>query len=285
MKHIEIEDIGRLIDGNVSKKEQKQFLEHMSQCKTCLTLYNETLKFMGEDQKSKAPLKLPAFEEITSSIKHVFAAIFTVRKYRWAAATSIIILVIAAFLWYTFSSGGPGKIERAQIRHIEKRLQDIDVQAFFPSRDKIYEAVRAGIFVEELSLLIQTDAPEELRIKTRQILRAEINRLTGDKNSSVKEWSHPDQKNLQTMVRGIRELMEKYSLTELFLLGRFLEQSILSTFENKTHHKEDIERYQQISQTYKLPPGVFKRLERIKKTSDIQEIRNLLKEIEQVFFE
>jgi hypothetical protein len=285
MKHIEIEDIGRLIDGSVSKREKKQFLEHMSECKTCLTLYNETLKFMGEDQKSRSLLKLPTFEEITNYIKHIFEAIFTVRKYRWAAATLIIIVVMAAFLWHTSSSGSQGKIEQAQIQHIEKRLQNIEIQAFFPSRDKIYEAIRAGIFVEELSMLIQTDAPEELRIKAREILRAEINRLTGDKNSSVKEWSHPDQKNLDTMVRGIRELMEKYSLTELFLLGRFLEQSILSTFENKAPPQEDIERYQQIARAYKLPPGVFKRLQMIKKTSDLREIRNLFKEIEQVFFE
>ena len=285
MKHIEIEDIGRLIDGNASKKEQKQFLEHMSQCKTCLTLYNETLKFMGEDQESKAPLKLPAFEEITSLIKHVFETIFTVRKYRWTAAISIIILVTTALLWHIFSISGPGKIEQAQIRHIEDRVENLEIKAIFPSRDKIYEAVRAGIFVEELSLLVRTKAPEELQIKARGILRAEINRLTGDKKTSVKELTSIDKKNLDTIVRGIRELMENYSLTGLFQLGGFLEQSIFSTFESKTPLQEDIERYQQIAQTYKLPPGVFKRLERIKRTSDIQEIRNLLKEIEQVFFE
>jgi hypothetical protein len=285
MKHIEIEDIGRLIDGNVSKQEKKQFLTHMSQCKTCLTLYNETLKFMGEDQKSKAPLKLPAFGEITSRIKHVFESIFTVRKYRWAAATLIIFVVTAAFLWQVFYGGGIGKIEQAQIRYIEKRVENLEIKAILPSRDKIYEAIRAGIFVEELSLLVRTNAPKELRIKTLQILSAEINRLTGDKNTIVKELTSIDKKNLDIMVRGIRELMEKHSLTELFLLGRFLEQSILSTFENKTPHKEDIEPYQQIAQTYKLPPGVFKRLERIKKISDIKEIRNLLKEIEQIFFE
>lgn len=285
MNHIEIEDIGRLIDGNVSKKEQKQFLEHMSQCKTCLTLYNETLKFMGEDQKSKVPLKLPTFEEIISRIKHVLETIFTVGKYRWAAVTLLIFVVTAAFLWQVFSGGGIGKIEQAQIRYIEKRMENLEIKAIFPSLDKIYEAIHVGIFVEELSLLVRTNAPGELRIKILQILMAEINRLTGDKNTIVKEWSHPDQKNLETMVRNIRELMEKYSLTELFLLGSFLEQSILSTFENKTPHKEDIERYQQIAQTYKLPPGVFKRLERLKKISDIKEIRNLLKEIEQIFFE
>jgi len=285
MKHIEIEDIGRLIDGNASKKEQKQFLEHMSQCKTCLTLYNETLKFMGEDRESKAQLKLPAWEEITSRIKHVFETIFTVRKYRWAAAISIAILVTAAFLWQVFSGGGTGKIEQAQIRHIEDRLENLEIKAIFPSLDKIYKAVRVGIFVEELSLLVRANAPGELRIKILQILKAEIHRLTGDKNTIVKELTPIDKKNLDIMIRGIRELMEEYSLAELFQLGGFLEHSILSTFERRTPLQEDIRRYQQIARTYKLPPGVFKRLERIKRTSDIKEIRNLLKEIEQVFFE
>lgn len=284
MKHIEIEDMGRLIDGSVSKREQKQFLTHMSECKTCLTLYNETLKFMGEDQKSKTLVKLPGFAGIISRIKDVFEAIFTVRKYQ-LAAVSVFILVMAAFLWYVLPGGAPGKSRQAQIRHIEKRLQNVEVQAFFPSRDKIYEAVRTGIFVEELSLLIQTDAPEKLQIKARKILSAEINRLTGEAKTNVREWSYPDRKNLQTMVRGIRELMEKYSLTELFQLGRFLEQSILSTFENKTPEQESIRRYQQIVQTYKLPPGVFKRLEMIKKTSDLKEIRNLFTAIEQIFFQ
>jgi hypothetical protein len=285
MKHIDVEDMGRLIDGTVNKREQKQFLTHMSECKTCLTLYNETLKFMGEDRKSKTLAKLPGFAGIASRIKDVFEAIFTVKKYRWAAAVPVFILVMAAFLWYVLPDGAPGKSRQAQIRHIEKRLQNIEPQAFSPSRDKIYEAVRTGIFVEELSLLIRTDAPEELQIKAWKILSAELNRLTGEANTSVKEWSHPGKKNLEKIVRDIRELMEKHLLTELFRLGRFLEQRIFATFENKIPDRQDIERYQQIAQTYKLPPGVFKRLEIIKKTSDLKEMRNLFTAIEQVFFQ
>ena len=64
MKHLEDEDIARMIEGKISKKERENFLKHLSQCETCLTLYSETLKFVEEDKKEKNLLRFPNLKEL-----------------------------------------------------------------------------------------------------------------------------------------------------------------------------------------------------------------------------
>ena len=282
MKHIETEDIGRLIDGSVSKQEKKQFLKHMSECKTCLILYNETLKFMGEDRKSKTLLKFPISGKITVSRLHQAAGtIFTKKRYGLAFAAVLIILVMVPFLVNEFSPPG---IKKDQIQYIEIRLENIGSPAFFPTGSELYTAVRTGIFTEDLALLFQTDDKEELRLKIKQMLGRELMRLSAEKRSLLQELAHLNKKNFADVVQGIEELMEKQSLIGLFRFGRFIGQSIRATFENKIPRPEDIEKYLRITQKYKLPPGVFKRLNKLKTTTGFKETREIFIEIEEIFF-
>jgi hypothetical protein len=282
MNHLEIEDIGRLIDGNVSKQERKLFFKHLSQCKACLTLYNETLKFIDEEKKSKSLLKFPIPGKIpVSGLWQAISTIFTVKRYRLAFAAVIIILVTAPFIVNEFSQL---KIKNAQIQYIENRVENIGSAAFFPSRGKLYPAVRTGIFVEDLSMLIQTDGKQELRLKISQMLGRELKQLSDEKNSLLQELAHLKKKNFAAVVQRIEELMEKQSLNDLFRFGRFIGQSIRATFENQIPTWEDIEKYRRIAQKYKLPPGVFKRLDKLKTTTDIKENRDIFLEIEEIFF-
>ena len=176
------------------------------------------------------------------------------------------------------------KIQNAQLQHIENRIENIGSPDFFPFRGEIYTAVRTGIFLEDFSKLLKTGGEEELKVKITQMLGRELERLSDRENSFLQELIHLKKKNYPALVQRIRELMEKQSLIELFRFGRFIGQSILVTFENQNPKQEDIEKYREIAEKYKLPPGVFKRLDKLETTTGIKVNREILKEIEEIFF-
>jgi hypothetical protein len=284
MKHLEDEDIGRLLDGTVSKQERHLFLTHLSQCKTCLTLYSETLKFMGEgnDEKSKSLITFPVPSKIkVTALRQAIGSIFTIKGLGWISAVILIILVMGYFLVMDTSQS---KIINAQLNYIEARIENIESSAFFPSRSEIFTAVRIGIFVEDLSMLMKTDEKEELRLKIHRLLSREIKQLIEEKDSLFQELAHLDKQNFPVVVRHLRDVLEKRSLIEPFGLGCFLEQSIFAAFENKIPGLGDIEKYRQIAIKYKLPPGVYKRLNRLKTITAAQEIRGLFNEAVEIFF-
>jgi hypothetical protein len=198
-----------------------------------------------------------------------------------AFAAVLIILVMVPFLVNEFSPPG---IKKAQIQYIENQLETIESPGFFPTGSELYTAVRTGIFVEDLAILVQTDGKEELRLKIKQMLSRELKQLPDEKISLLQELAHLNKKNFPAVVQGIKELMGKQSLIGLFRFGRFIGQSIHATFENKIPRQEDIEKYLRITQKYKLPPGVFKRLNKLKTTTRCEETREIFIEIEEIFF-
>ena len=280
MEHIEYEDLGRLIDGNVRKQERKRFFKHLSECKACLTLYNETLTFMGEEKKKKSLLTFPILRKI-KALWPAVNTIFTAKRYGLAFAAVLIILFTVPFIVNEFSQPG---IKNAKIKYIENRIENSSSPAFFPSGSELYIAVRAGIFVEDFSVLVQTDGKVELQRKINRMLSRQLRQLADEKYSPLQD-THLKKKNFSAMVQRIEELIKKQSLTELFHFGRFIGQSIHATFENQIPKQGDIEKYLRIAQKYKLPPGVHKRLNKLKKNTGCKESRELFKEIEDVFFE
>jgi hypothetical protein len=282
MNHLEIEDIGRLIDGNVRKQERKLFFKHLSECKACLTLYNETLKFMGDEKKSKSLLKFPIPGKITvSGVCKAISTIFTMKRYQLALVAMLIILVMVPFM---VKESSQQKIKNARIQYIENKIENMGSPAFFPSGGAIYTAVRTGIFIEDLSILVQTDGKEELQQKIKQMLGRELKQLPDKENPLLQELARLNKKNFAVMVQHIKELMEKQSLTEYFRFGRFIGQSIRATFENQIPEQGDIEKFRRIAQKFKLPPGVFKRLSKLKTTKNVKENRDIFIEIEELFF-
>ena len=156
--------------------------------------------------------------------------------------------------------------------------------AFSNSQGKVFTAVRIGIFVEDLSMLMKTDEKEELLLKIHRLLSREIKLLVEEKNSIFQELAHLDKKNFPAGVQRLRDVLEKHSLVEPFGLGRFLEHSIFAAYENKIPGLGEIEKYRQIAIKYKLPPGVYKRLSRLKTTTAAQESRGLFNEAVEIFF-
>lgn len=96
MKHLSDEDIARLIDGKPGKKEREAFLEHISDCDDCLTIYTETLKFIESEKQEPAAATNPGFLEILSRIKNTISSISPVK--RWILVPALAALLIAFLL-------------------------------------------------------------------------------------------------------------------------------------------------------------------------------------------
>jgi hypothetical protein len=286
MRHLEDEDIARLIDGTISKKEREDFLKHLSECETCLSVYSETLKFMEKEKekKRKTIWKLfPETKKIADRFGKAIATMFPKKRLIPALAVLIIILLMVPFVLNELHQR---RIKKAQVEFIAKNIEEMETYAFSPSKDIIYAAVRAGIFVEDLSLLVNT-GEKELKTKIATMLSGELKIFISETSALLKHVENIDRKNYETIVRNIRALVEKQSLSELFRFGCFVEHSILSTYENKTPNQEDINKYQRIAQKYKdkLPIGVFKELKKLKPNLKKEKSKNICVAIKQIFLE
>jgi hypothetical protein len=81
----------------------------------------------------------------------------------------------------------------------------------------------------------------------------------------------------------MQEGLENQALFGPYQLGRFVERSILSSFDNKLPGKKEIEKYLVIAGKSNLPPGVIKDFERLKNTSGVIENREICRDIKEVF--
>ena len=281
MKHLEDEDIAGMIDGTVSKKERETFLKHLSECETCLSVYSETLKFIEEEEK-----KVPFIEKIRIAVQRFWQTMETILSKKVlipAAAALILILIITPFFLNHLHQK---KIRNARVGFIANLIMDMESARFAPSEDETYAAVRAGIFVEDLALVVQTSDKQELRKKIAGRLNDELKILfKSDAASSFPDLEHIDKKNLEKVVQHIHELLERRSLSELFQLGRFVEQTILSTFADERPQPEDIQKYLLIARKHQLPVGISKDLENLGKSTKAGEIREFSRNIRKIFFE
>ncbi|MCP4154974.1 MAG: hypothetical protein GY757_45040 [bacterium] len=92
-----------------------------------------------------------------------------------------------------------------------------------------------------------------------------------------------DKENIEGIIAGILELVEKESLTKLFQLGRYLERTLLSTFDtNKENHKiTGIEKFKNIAETYKKKKKkiIIDGLDQLKKNTHTKKIRKIILKI------
>ena len=284
MRHLEDEDIARLIDGTISKKEREDFLKHLSECETCLSVYSETLMFLEKEKKRKTIWELlPNPKETADRFGNAIGTMFPKKRLIPALAVLIIILLMVPFVLNEFHKR---RIKNAQVEFIAKSVEEMETYAFSPSKDEIAAAVRTGIFVEDLSLLVNTDE-KELKTKIAKMLSGELKIFISETSALPQYLANIDRKNYKTIVQNIRDLVEKRSLSELFRFGCFVEHSILSTYENKTPDQEDIDKYQRIAQKYKdkLPIGVFKELKKLTPTIEKEKSKTICIAIKQIFLE
>jgi len=288
MKHLEDEDFGRLIDGNINREEREIFLKHLSECGECLSVYSQTLKFIEDEKKSRSLFKIPSFEiTVLSRFWEDVRRFFTVKKYRLAYACAILVLIIAIpFILDYFSNA---RVEQAQVQYIEESLSGIDISnipAFNGSTDPVYAAVRAGIFFEDFSGTIKAGNNIELREKIGTILTRQLKIMIGENHPLPPELQNIDKSNVVTLSKSIYALLSHYGRSDLFEFGRFIEQGIFLSLENKPVKQSDVEKFKVLVSDISnksLPPGVLNDLNKLKSNITVEQSKEILEDLKEIF--
>jgi hypothetical protein len=285
MAHLDAEDIARFVEGNIDKDERERFLKHFSQCRSCLKAYTQTFKIVEEERRRKPILKFSVLGKISNmDYGVVFSALFQKKVVVPALVMLIVVLLILPHIRkQTFDDDRL----TAKIQYIEEGIEEMErteSYAFSQSKDKVKSAIRAGFFTEDLRLLLQSDQKEELITRIIEMFSSELRVFfENDAPSPLPDPALIKKQDFETIVGNIGRRLEKDSLSELYRLGRFLEITILSTFENKRPGKKEIEKYLMIARNNNLPLGVIRDLERLKDTSDILTSKEICQNIKEVF--
>jgi hypothetical protein len=283
MKHLEDEDIARLIDGNISKKEQVDFMKHLSQCTTCLNIYTESLDFM-EDHKKYPVTQLPAWIKTTlNRLQDSLNGLFKNHLPKLAFAAALLVLMVS--VPFILDKITDNRILTDKVTHIDERFTQGNIQALNPDSNAMNIAVRTGIFVEDLLLLAQTPAKEEAETTLIWILKEDLKRLENNTQGLIEKLEKIDKNNIAGLVNEIGDLMKRQSLLDLFQLGRFLEGSLLSTFADKQPDPDQVANSIHIAQKHGLLKSVLDGLNELQSLTAVEKIRACCIKIEAIFFE
>jgi len=287
MAHLKEEEIASMAEGNVKGPENEKFLKHLAECETCFKAYTDTLKFVEEERKRGAwwrTFRLPGFKTIRGKLRLPEFRFPIPPKVLVPAAAGLIIVLLAGA--YILNELHQKEIRNFQVQHltsVSTQMDNIGVQSFSGTKGEIMAAFRAGVFVEDLSLLVKVRGQEELTAKTRNRLIEELKTLTIESDDLFRKVGCIERKSYKDIIEQTGELLKRHSYHDLFQFGRFVEQSILSTYADK-RLKVDINKYLQISQTYNLPQGVSKEFRRLDtRTLENNKIREIYIEIKDIF--
>ena len=287
MKHFEPEELARFAEGKVKDSEQETFIRHLAECGECFKAYSDTLKFIEEEYKKRFTLKFPNLEKIKTALHRFWQDMRTLVRNRRPvlvpifAALIIVLLIVPYFLNILHEK----RIETAKIQQIGMDIENIGSRGFAPSGNKPAAALRAGIFVEDLALVVNSGGNAELKTKITKMLSSQLEILIGEENPLLKELAAIEKKNLPGIVQRIPDLLGNRSLAELFLFGRFIEHSLLLFFENKLPPQSDIEKFLAMAREHGLPRGVIKNLEKLKTTKSVEQGKNSCIAIKSIFLE
>jgi hypothetical protein len=287
MKHFKPEELARFAEGKIKESEQEYFLKHLAECEECFKAYSDTLKFIEEEYKNKYILKFPGFNEIKIVLHKFWQGIRNLVRLKRSVlvptfAVFIIILLVGPFMLTEIHNR---KIKNAQIQQISRDIEDNHTEVFAPPTYKPFAAVRIGIFIEDLTLVVNTGCNVNLKTKIQDRLNSQLKLFNGKGNSLLKELANIEKNNLPVIVQCIPEQLGQKSLVQLFRFGRFIERSLFLTIGKKIPEQQDIEKYLSIARKQGLPPGVIYNLEKLKNTKSVDHGKKYCFAIKTLFME
>lgn len=270
MRHIDDNDISRMIDGNVSRRERESFQKHLAQCDECLTVYSESLKFRDAGDDEGIALKR--------------TTLFSMEK---LVAASIVVLAVLLGLFFLFQgSGKQNKNEAIKLltRLCKERL-DSDIHSFMPSKKKLFVLVRLGILWEDLSAIVRKPGQKELRKTIQSMLAGHIELITGVKHPLRDAIANVDSESIQGVESRIVRWMNQENYIHWFRFGCFLERCVFRTFDNELPPLQEIEGYRTLAEANGLPQGVTNKLKILQNITDSVLFRDICLNIAEIFFE
>jgi hypothetical protein len=319
MRHLEENDIARFADGNVNKAERETFLEHFAQCDLCLKAYTDTLKFAEERKKRrwfqwfpittnvsvypylqsvgfffKRGMASPTYYCIGSGKSHKEEKVCqkikvpgVINRKKLAAPALAFLILLLVILSPLIKKITTNETNTAKLKYIEECIMKKENQenyGLFPSKNPINSAIRSGFYTEDLEVVLHSGGKKELKIKITRMLAAELEKIVeGEMDLAFLRLEEISKRSFKKIVLEIRRILETKSLFQLYQFGRFVERSILATFEKKTPKKNELEKYLQVVRKYNLPKSVPDKMEEIKKTSRITGRRELWNDVKEIF--
>jgi hypothetical protein len=216
-----------------------------------------------------------------------YVGFFFKRKLVVPALAFLILLLV--FLSPLIRKTTTNETNTAKLKYIEECIMKKENQenyGLFPSKNLINSAIRAGFFTEDLEVVLHSNGKKELEIKITRMLETELKKIVEDENQmdlAFLRLEEMSKTSFKKMVLEIRQILEPKSLFQLYQFGRFVERSILATFEKKTTKKNELEKYLQLVRKYNLPKSIPGKLEEIKKTSGVTERRELWNDVKEIF--
>ena len=287
MKHFEPEELARFAEGKVKDSEQETFIRHLAECGECFKAYSDTLKFIEEEYKNRFTLKFPNLEKIKTALHRFWQDMRTWVRNRRPILVPVFAALIIVFLMvpYVLNILHEKRITDTKIQQIGMDIENIGTQGFAPTGNKPAAALRTGIFVEDLTLVVNAGGNKALKTKITKMLISQLKIFTGEENLLLRELVDIEKKNLPGILQSISELLEHRSLAQLFGFGRFIEHSLLLFFENKFPTQGDIEKYLTIAWEHNFPQGVLKNLEKLRINKSAEQGKKYCIAIKNIFLE
>ncbi len=290
MKHFKAEEIARFAEGHVVKSEQEEFIAHLAACERCFKAYTDTVKFLEVENKNRFASKFPGLVKIKNALpgfwRDILIPFKTFKTGKPLLIPSLAILIILLLGGpYVFKTLRHSRIEKAQFQQIERDIENMEARGFGPSRSEVFAAVRLGIFLEDLSLLVHSGSNRELESQIIDRLSSELKPVAGSSNPLIDNLPDTNRANFKEILKAIRELMERRALDEFFRFGGFLEHAILSSYANESPKPGDIDKYGEIARKYSLqfPPGVLKEWEKLNASPTNKKTREIFCDVKEIF--
>ena len=281
MKHLDDEDIALMIDGRVSKEARERFLKHLFQCDTCFKIYNESLNFIEQEDKKKIFFKMPNHGKIADQFWQPTKTMLANKGLIPVYTVFLIAIILLPFLLIK---------DNSRIEYIEKSIAGLksnESHYFMSSNNLVYAAVRTGIFTEELLCLSKYSGEENLK---GEVVHRLVNELRvifkTEVDSLLPDLVYTEEGAFETAVWHIKHMLDQQLLGEFFQFGRFVEQSIFSSFNNKLPCLERVGKYRQLivyKYHKKLPVGVLKELNKFSGATRIRESNDIFMNIKEIF--
>lgn len=270
MRHLDDNDMSRMIDNNVTSEERERFQQHLAYCKECLFVYSEALKFMDAGKNN-----ILALRRITPFPRQKLIA----------AAVAVLAVFLGFYFLYLGLSGPDQSPSIKLLARLSKERQESNIHRFGPDRRKRFASVRLGILWEDFSLLQSEPDEKELRQRIRTMLNHHLQVLAGENHPLVIDTARADKLTFSKVESRITAWLTAQSLALEFRFGRFLERSVFRSFDNTVPETVEINRFREGPMVNALPQGVSNKLKKLLTAHDPAAIRDICLQIADIFFE
>ncbi len=288
MKHLEDEDISRLIDGNLKKREREEFLSHLSRCSECFEVYSETLKFLEEDKKEQAhsaPVPQRQKESPAQGFWPWLGEFFPLK----AALGAVAVMVLYTAWFILFLNVLPPRehsdIRARYVNHFLTEDEGSGVSAFSGSGSAIMASVRAGMIMRDYAELYEDWKLSETHTGLLKVLKQQCEIIEGKKgiDFTVPRRMYGD--DFPFFRTRLEAFLRRQTLIEPYHLGFFIEGCILRSFSDQLPDKHELNLARRIvkNPAYQIPAGVIKDLDRLVKLDSVDKVQDICVGIKEVF--